>query len=218
MQFSEEVLKSKQHIHHVIQHATPYTFPYPYWTMKDVLPSFIYNSLLEWNPASHVVAGDIQGKRENHNKDRVFVTPEKQKEDEGCAALAQIFETKEIRSTFSKLTGANLENTWLRLELCLDKDGFWLESHTDIGAKKLTFLISLSISEDAETWGTDIMNEAGQSLGRSSGAFNSAFLFIPARDTWHGFQKRPIKGIRRTLILNYVDVNWRAKHELAFPS
>jgi hypothetical protein len=30
------------------------------------------------------------------------------------------------------------------LELCLDTDGFWLEPHTDIGAKKLTLLISLS--------------------------------------------------------------------------
>lgn len=215
---SEEIIEAKQHIQNTIKNATHDPLPYSHWAMQDVLPSFIYNALLNWSPAAHAVAGDIQGRRENHNKDRVFVNPQKQREDEGCAALAQIFETKEIRSAFADLTGANLEDTWLRLELCLDKDGFWLESHTDIGAKKLTFLVSLSTAEGAEEWGTDIMTESGQSLARSSGIFNSAFLFIPAYNTWHGFEKRPIKGIRRTLILNYVDASWRAKHELAFPS
>ncbi len=218
MLLSEEIQQIKQGIKHVIDHATYHVSPYSYWTMMEVLPPYIYNSLLKWMPDLNAIAGDVHGKRENHNKDRVFVTPQKQKEDQGCAVLAQVFESKEIRSAFSHLTGSDLSDTWLRLELCLDTDGFWLESHTDIGAKKLTFLISLSTTKGAEEWGTDIMNEAGQSLKRSSGIFNSAFLFIPAKDTWHGFEKRPIKGVRRTLILNYVDKSWRAKHELAFPS
>lgn len=218
MQFSETIQQTKQEINNVINHAVYHSIPYSYWTMTNVLPSFICDSLVSWTPGEQSIAGDVLGKRENHNKDRVFVDSQKQKEDSACAVLAQVFDSKEIRSAFSQLTGSDLSNTWLRLELCLDTDGFWLESHTDIGAKKLTFLLSLSMAEEAEDWGTDIMNEAGQSLGRSSGAFNSAFLFIPAKDTWHGFEKRPIKGIRRTLILNYVDSNWRAKHELAFPS
>ncbi|MBI0066323.1 MULTISPECIES: 2OG-Fe(II) oxygenase [Commensalibacter] len=218
MQLVEEIKQTKQDIKNVIDHADYHSLPYSYWTMTNVLPSFICDSLLNWMPDSRSIAGDVKGKRENHNKDRVFVTQQKQREDPACAVLAQVFDSEEIRSAFSHLTGGDLSNTWLRLELCLDTDGFWLEPHTDIGAKKLTFLLSLSTAEGAEGWGTDIMNEEGQSLGRSSGVFNSAFLFIPAKNTWHGFEQRPIKGVRRTLILNYVDSSWRAKHELAFPS
>lgn len=217
MEFSKEMMQAQQDIIFGIKEAAFHASPYSHWTLFDVLPDFICNSLLDWHPDSRSIAGDIHGRRENHNQDRVFVTPDKRKEDHGCAALAQIYDSSAVRSAFSHLTGSDLSNTWLRLELCLDKDGFWLESHTDIGAKKLTFLISLSKAEDAETWGTDIMNEAGESLGQSPGVFNSAFLFIPAENTWHGFRKRPIRGIRRTLILNYVDASWRAKHELAFP-
>lgn len=43
---------------------------------------------------------------------------------------------------------------------------------------------------------------------------NSGLLFVPGKDTWHGFEKRPIHGLRRTLIVNYVDDSWKARHEL----
>lgn len=36
-------------------------------------------------------------------------------------------------------------------------------------------------------------------------------------DTWHGFGKRPIGGIRRSIIVNYVKDEWRSRHELAYP-
>ena len=40
-------------------------------------------------------------------------------------------------------------------------------------------------------------------------------IFIPGDDTWHGFIKRPIKGVRRSLIVNYVTGAWRDRYELA---
>lgn len=218
MNQSEALSKASHYVQEKIRNASYYAAPYPHWIMMDFLPAFICDSLVAWMPDSAAVAGDIQGRRENHNKDRVFVTPEKQKEDAGCAALAQIFESQTVRNCFSTLTGCDLSDTWLRLELCLDKAGFWLEPHTDIGAKKLTLLLSLSVAEGAENWGTDVMTPDGKVFKRSPGTFNSALLFIPSQETWHGYEKRPMQGIRRTLILNYVDASWRAKHELAFPS
>lgn len=205
------------HIRSTLENASLDPHPYPHWSIENVLPDYICKSLLKWDPGSEAISGDIKGRREYHNQYRVFVDKQKQDEDVGCAALAQAFEAKETRDVFTRLTGASLDNTWLRLELCLDKEGFWLEPHTDIGAKKLTFLLSLSTAPGSEEWGTDIMTPDGKSLGRSLGKFNSAFLFIPSNDTWHGYQRRPMKGIRRTLILNYVDDTWRAKQELAFP-
>jgi hypothetical protein len=52
---------------------------------------------------------------------------------------------------------------------------------------------------------------------RPSGAFNTALVFVPGADTWHGFAPRPIRGARRSLIVNYVKPEWRSRHELAYP-
>ena len=58
-----------------------------------------------------------------------------------------------------------LDGSFLRIECCLDTDGFWLEPHTDIGAKLLTLLVYLSDHPEAGDWGTDIMDPAGVRAG-----------------------------------------------------
>ncbi len=42
-------------------------------------------------------------------------------------------------------------------------------------------------------------------------------IFVPGSDTWHGFEKRPIAGVRRSVILNYVTDEWRAREQLSYP-
>ena len=42
-------------------------------------------------------------------------------------------------------------------------------------------------------------------------------IFVPSDNTWHGFERRPIEQIRKTLIVNYVTQEWRAREQLAFP-
>ena len=46
---------------------------------------------------------------------------------------------------------------------------------------------------------------------------NAGLIFIPGADTWHGFHKRPIQGVRKTVIMNYVTADWRARDQLAYP-
>ncbi|CAK7192852.1 hypothetical protein COMNV_01061 [Commensalibacter sp. Nvir] len=217
MEKATQLKNVETQLQHAISHAKITRTPYAHWSMDNVFPEELCNALVQWKPNEKSIAGNTQGKRENNNQHRVFITPETQQNSLQFSLLANVFEMKSIRTLFAQVTGSNLNNTSVRLELCHDKEGFWLEPHTDVQAKKLTFLISLSTAKDAESWGTDIMNPQGESLGRSSGKFNSGFLFIPAKDTWHGYQKRPMNGIRRTLIMNYVDSTWRAKNELAFP-
>ena len=69
--------------------------------------------------------------------------------------------------------GRRLTDASLRIEYCLDTDGFWLEPHTDIGAKLFTMLIYLSDDPGAVEWGTDILDAEHSLVERSSGAFNS---------------------------------------------
>ena len=42
-------------------------------------------------------------------------------------------------------------------------------------------------------------------------------VFVPSDITYHGFEPRPIEGVRNSLIINYVTNEWRAREQLAFP-
>ncbi|QNT77791.1 2OG-Fe(II) oxygenase [Entomobacter blattae] len=213
-QFSLETVRA--HIQHALRKAKKEAAPYTHWLLEDVFPEEVCAALTAWDPGKSAIAGDTQGRRETHNANRVFINQAVRAHSKPLAYLAEVLDEAETRALFSSVTGSEVADNWLRMELCLDTDGFWLEPHTDIGAKKLTFLVSLSRGKGSEEWGTDIMNAEGQSLKRASGKFNSGLIFIPAEDTWHGFARRPIEGIRRTLIINFVDKSWRARHELAF--
>ncbi|MEM9358310.1 MAG: 2OG-Fe(II) oxygenase, partial [Pseudomonadota bacterium] len=46
---------------------------------------------------------------------------------------------------------------------------------------------------------------------------NAAMVFVPSDITYHGFEPRPIEGVRKSLIINYVTDEWRAREQLAFP-
>ena len=199
-----------------LAHTPAAAYPFTHWFLHDVLPQPACEALVAWNPGHSALAGDVGGRRETHNAYRVFVDENARARDARLDSMARHFDAPQARQAFESVCGIGLDTASLRLELCLDTDGFWLEPHTDIGAKKLTLLVSLSDGEGAQDWGTDLMTPDGQSAVRAPGRFNSAVLFIPSDDTWHGFVPRPITGVRRTLIVNFVDASWRAVHELAF--
>lgn len=190
-------------------------WPFAHWVLDDVLPPSVCAALLAWDPGVDAHGGDTGGRRDVRNGRRVFVTPETRREP-GLDLLARMFDAAEARDAISARCGARLAGTALRLELCLDTDGFWLEPHTDIGAKKLTLLIALSTGAGAAEWGTDLMTADGKPAARASGAFNSGLMFVPGDESWHGFVRRPIQGLRRSLIVNFVSSEWRALGELAF--
>ena len=43
-------------------------------------------------------------------------------------------------------------------------------------------------------------------------------MFVPSDNTYHGFEKREIPRVRRTVIVNYVTQDWRAREQLAYPT
>ena len=60
------------------------------------------------------------------------------------------------------------------------------------------------------------MTPEGEVIGSAPGGFGKGLMFVPGPDTWHGFARRRITGVRRSLIVNYVKPEWRSRHELAF--
>jgi len=54
-------------------------------------------------------------------------------------------------------------------------------------------------------------------VGSASAEFDSCVIFIPGENTWHGFEPRPFEGVRKSVIINYVTSEWRAREQLAYP-
>ena len=190
--------------------------PYRHWLLESALPPLMAHRLAELPvPVAHV--GDTKGRRETNNSSRVFLSPAFQHRHAVAAEFAAGFQDPANVAALATLTGAPLAGGYLRIEFCQDTDGFWLEPHTDIGAKLYTMLFYLSDVPQAEGWGTDIYESPDKHLGAASGAFNNGLIFVPGTDTWHGFRPRRIDGVRKSIIVNYVKDEWRARGELAFP-
>jgi hypothetical protein len=123
-----------------------------------------------------------------------------------------------VVSTIERVMGADLSGTYVRLEYAQDIDGFWLQPHTDLGVKKFTMLIYIGDRPDQNDLGTDIYRDAETWAKRPPFTSNTALVFVPGDNTWHGFEPREIKGVRKSVIMNYVTDEWRAREQLAYPT
>ena len=204
------------HFRRTLLTARRHDEPFRHWLLDDVLPPFLADALAAL-PFAAPMFGDTAGRRETQNASRRFVTSAERDEYPACAAFAELMQDVSTTELIETVCGRSLKGAYLRIEHCLDTNGFWLEPHTDIAAKLFTMLIYLSQQSDAEFWGTDLLDGPQRLVGRASGRFNAGLIFLPASNTWHGFARRPIAGLRRSLIVNYVTSDWRSRHELAFP-
>jgi hypothetical protein len=156
------------------------------------------------------------GKREN-GTGRIFFGAEEMARFAVIRNLAQALQASEVIRHIGAISATPLRGCYLRLEYAIDSDGFWLEPHTDLGVKKFTCLISLASYNLQADLGTDIYNSDNKLYKRAPFRRNGALMFVPSPESWHGFARRPIQGRRKSLILNYVGPDWRAREQLAFP-
>jgi hypothetical protein len=190
--------------------------PYRHWFLAEVLPAETCNGLTAL-PYTAPVVLETYGRRETNNASRTYFNPEARARAPVTDALARAFQDPETTGLIERHCGATLADSLLRIEYCQDTEGFWLEPHTDLGVKRFTLLIYLSRGPGSEEWGTDLLAGPDQPVGTAPAPFNGGLIFIPANDTWHAFHKRPIAGIRKSIIVNYVGPEWRSRHELSFP-
>jgi hypothetical protein len=190
--------------------------PYPHWSIVNCFPDDVVDDILALPFEAPSLEG-VSGKRELHNNTRKYFDVENRDRFPVVEAVAQAFQDKRVTSHIEKVFGTHLDGTYLRIEFAQDIDGFWLEPHTDLGVKVFTMLLYLSKDASHADLGTDIYDSDKKRVGRSAFAPNAAMVFVPSNNTYHGFEKRPIKGVRTSLIINYVTNEWRAREQLAFP-
>lgn len=190
--------------------------PYDHWLLSNTLPEQICQEIvgLPFAPPAEPV---MDGRRESNNSTRVYFSPQIQQRHAACRELANAFKHLSIRQIIQECTGRDVSQGSVRIEYCQDTDGFWLEPHVDIPVKLFTMLVYLSREPELRDAGTDIYDATPEHnrVGTAPCEWNAGLVFIPGHDTWHGFTPRPIRGLRKSIIINYVTRDWRAVEELA---
>lgn len=199
-----------------LERAATLDRPFRHHRLHGVLPAGLPEAVAAL-PVAAAAIGDTAGRRETHNQLRIFFDPANRGRHAVCEFLAAALQDASAVAAVERLCGVPLRGAYLRIEYCQDRAGFWLEPHTDIAAKKVTLLVYLSDDPGSDDWGTDIYDAALNPVARVPYRRNAGLAFVPGADTWHGFTKRPIAGVRKSLIVNYVDAGWRSRHELSFP-
>lgn len=207
---------SAEHFLGCLARATHAPSPYDHWLLAGALPPAVCRSIAAL-PVTPPVAPTFDGRRESNNSTRFYFSRDAQARHPVCREVADAFRHPRVVATLAETTGARLGDGRLRIEYCQDTDGFWLEPHVDIPVKRFTMLIYLSEDPRLHDAGTDIYDASleHKTVATAPYRFNHGMIFIPAKDTWHGFTKRPIRGIRKSIIVNYVAPEWRAVEELA---
>ncbi len=199
-----------------LKNAQHETWPFDYWLLQNALPKGDADAIaaLPFAPPESV---KFDGKRETNNATRVYFTPENQERFEVCRRVVAGFRDPLVRAAIERTTGTDLSDGHLRIEYCQDTEGFWLEPHTDIDVKLFTMLVYLSDDPALATAGTDIHEGPPDFKYVASAPYakNKGVIFIAGENTWHGVGKRPIHGLRKSIIINYVTSAWRDTWELA---
>jgi len=200
-----------------VSSAVPDEEPYRHWIWRNMLPDASAHELATL-PFPKPDLHGVSGKRELHNDSRHYFDHVNNRRFGVCDRVARLFQAEETVELLEKSTGADLSNTNVRIEYTLDADCFWLEPHTDLGVKRITILYYLPDGPDQLDLGTDIYRAPDAWFARPPFDWNSALVFVPGANTYHGFQKRDIPRVRRTMIVNYVTQDWRAREQLSYPT
>ena len=192
------------------------TSPFDYWLLENPLPEGYCDNIANL-PFPLPEGAVFNGKRDTNNALRVYFTPENQAKFEVCRRVVEGFQDLSVKKAIEKATDTNLSDGHLRIEYCQDTNGFWLEPHTDIFVKKFTMLVYLSDDPNLANTGTNILEGPPdyKYVGSAPYGKNKGVIFIPGENTWHGVGHHPIKGIRKSIIINYVTSDWRDTWELA---
>ena len=196
--------------------AQPIEAPYRHWLPANVLPEAMAHELHTLPFAAPDLHG-VSGKRELHNDTRQYFDATNNARFAVCDRLARLLQDPATVKVLQDATGADLAGTNVRIEYAMDSDCFWLQPHTDLGVKRITILYYLPDEPDQEDLGTDIYVDEQTWHSRAPFKWNTALVFVPGTNTYHGFERREIPRVRRSVIINYVTQDWMAREQLAYP-
>ena len=146
-------------------------------------------------------------------KFRCFITKDNASKFPQLVKFINELQNKETYETISKMINKDLSNSYVRLEVICDREGFWLKPHCDIKEKLMSGLIFVNNTNESEDLGTDFYNDKLEKVKTLPYRNNYGYLFTSGPNTWHGMEKKKILKERRCLQVNYVTfkTDWKVE-------
>ena len=212
----------------ILKQSKKYDFPFDHWE---------YNNALSDETIQEIITADIPDVSK-HNltydgtraidggaaefregiasggkaiKFRCFVTKENSSQFPNLVKFINELQSKKTYEAISKMISKDLSNSYVRVEVICDREGFWLKPHCDIKEKLMSGLIFVNKEGESEDLGTDFYNDKLEKVKTVPYKHNYGYLFSSGPNTWHGMEKKKIIKERRCIQVNYVTfkTDWR---------
>ena len=183
--------------------------PFNHWTLENPLSETLIDEVydIKFPEGDVIFDGTRAGDKTGNNllsKLRVFITKENSSDYSELYKLVKEMQSKECTDLISKMINRNLANSFVRVEVIADKNGFWLEPHCDIKEKLMSSILFVNRFGENENLGTDFYTPDLKVAKTLPYRNNFGYIFTSEKDSWHGLEKKYIKNERRCLQLNYV--------------
>ncbi len=189
--------------------SSKYQSPFNYWIINEPLSANAIDEIYKTPiPSGDVIfdgtrAGDKNGK-DLLSKLRVFIDQNNYTEFPNLKNLISEMQSKECQKLIEGMLNVNLTNSYVRVEVIADKDGFWLEPHCDIKEKLMSSIIFVNKYGEDENLGTDFYHPDLSIAKTIPYRNNYGYIFTAEKNSWHGLEKKKIKKERRCIQINYV--------------
>ena len=146
-------------------------------------------------------------------KFRCFITKENASQFPNLVNFIKELQSKKTHETISQMIKKDLSNSYVRVEVICDREGFWLKPHCDIKEKLISCLLFANPFNESENLGTDLYDEKLNKVKTVPYKHNYGYFFTSGPNTWHGMEKKEIKKERRCLQINYVTfkTDWKVQ-------
>ena len=144
-------------------------------------------------------------------KFRCFINKDNSKNFPSLNSLIDELRSKDTYGYISELIKKNLSNSYVRVEVICDRQGFWLKPHCDIKEKLMSCLLFVNKHNESEELGTDFYDNNLNKVKTLPYRDNYGYFFSSGPNTWHGMEKKEIAKERRCLQVNYVSfqTDWK---------
>jgi hypothetical protein len=200
------VVPTARHIRSALRAGHVEAQPFPHLRFSNLLPKETALGL-----ADLALPRTPSGKA----RDKIFFSPDVQRQFPLCAAVAAAFQNAETVFTLESLLDISLQGALLRVQYAREAVKTAREPHRGAAGKKLN--LHLYLSSDLPDDGTDLFDGPDRHAVTIPGSFNHGFAFLIGDKSWHGYGKRS-GGLRRSLNIAYVDVTWPHRDQLSFPN
>ena len=192
--------------------ATKHDNPWEYFTFGQALSpqqiDEIRNANIQRDGVLHdgTRSGYVEGVEKQNHKFRAYVTNENRHLYPELVSFIKELQSKPIREMIAKMVGNkdNFANSYVRLEVLNDTEGFWLKPHCDIPEKLISSLIYINQTGENISLGTDLYSQDLELKYTVPFWHNYGYIFH-GPNKWHGMEEgKEIQIERRGIQLNYV--------------